>query len=137
MKAIFDLLSKFKSPWYYWHAGYKYQSLLILVACAAASWLLLGLSAGFDILLILILIVLDAVGLILLLVYLLLLRPYIPPILGDYVDNMAIWHFVLAAMSVVINRCVTYFIARKVFRLPSVNGFITSTEPGKSLKDTP
>jgi len=137
VKTIFDFLSQFKSPWYYWHAGYKYQSLFILFACAVVSWLVLGLSAGFDELLILMLVVLDAVGLILFLVYLLLLRPNIPAILGSFVDSMAIWHFFLAAISVVMNRCVTYFIARKVFRLSSVNGFSASIEPGKSLKDTP
>jgi hypothetical protein len=123
MKMNASYLSKFKSPWYYWYAGYKYKAVFILFACTLVSWFLLGLTAGFDIFLILFFLVLDAAGLILLLVYLLFLRPYIPEVFEGLLDGMAVWHFFLAAISIIINRCVTYFIACKVFKLPFDNGF--------------
>jgi len=137
VKISTDYLSKFKSPWYYWYAGYKSKAVVIIFACAAVSWLLLGLTAGFDVFLILILIALDVAGLILLLAYFLLLRPYIPDALGIFLDDLAMWHFIMAAVSVVINRLVTYFVACKVFKLDLVDKSNTVREPYDSINDAP
>ena len=138
MKFLSENLYKFKSPWYYWYVGYKKESILCFFASMIISWALVGIAADLSIVLIAIFLLLDSVGFVLSLFYILLLRQYIPSIVGDYFDEIIIWHFVIAFISsIFINRGITYLIAYKWFKLPVVNVFSVLKEPNKSLKVAP
>ena len=138
MKFLYENLYKFKSPWYYWYAGYKKESVICFFVCMVVSLFFLGVTTDFSPLLIAIFVLLDAAGFVLAAVYLLFFRQYFIDSIVHYFDPIVIQYFLIAFISsVVINRGVTYLIAYKLFKLPIVNGFSMLKEPNKSLKDAP
>ena len=124
-------LNRFKSPWFYWHTGYKaiavssvgLSALLMLVGFVVAA----GVSAWG----VVIAVLLDAVGLLLVVLYLLFLRAYIPDWIGLQANaDTFILHQLLVPMLVgfFVTRAITFFVA-KAFGHPHLTAKPTRGSP--------
>lgn len=107
-------MRKFKSPWYYWHTGHKVIALSSLTLSTLILWAVLG-SAGFSPWGILLALLLDAAGFWLALLYLLVLRPYVPAFssLQAQVDALIIYQFAIPMLlGFLLNRASSFLVAR-------------------------
>jgi len=108
-------MRKFKSPWYYWHTGHKVIALSSLTLSTLILWAVLGVSAGFSPWGILLALLLDAAGFWLALLYLLVLRPYVPAFSGlqEQVDALIIYQFAVPMLlGFLLNRASSFLVAR-------------------------
>jgi hypothetical protein len=119
-------IKRFKSPWYYWHTGQTGIAVISLGVSTLLLWLLFLMTAGFSIIGILLAVVLDTVGLVLAILYLIVFRAYLPEWMGLREDADAwilafiVWPFFL---SFFVNRLVTFGVA-------AVSGY--TGDPGRT-----
>ncbi|HPE61908.1 MAG: hypothetical protein KDI15_13470 [Thiothrix sp.] len=103
----------FRSYWYYWYTG---QPVVALVSMAGSFLLLfLGLVwlGGFSLWGVLLALVLDALGLVFVLIYVLVLRTFVPDLLVVQADFWVLNQFVLPAIAAFfVSRLVTGVVAR-------------------------
>jgi len=109
-------LRKFKSHWFYWHTGHKRIAIFSMIASALAQGLLLALAGGFTLSGILLAVLLDGVGFVLAVCYLLLLRPYLPEWIGlQHSADVFLVQVIVVPMliGVFINRIMSFVVARR------------------------
>ncbi len=117
-----QLIKKFKSPWYYWHTGQKKIALLSMLLSAGILWMGLGATVGFSIVGIILAVLLDGVGLGLALLYLIILRAYIPEWISlknnadILVMNILIWPLL---MGFFVSRISTFIVGKSTGKLPN------------------
>ncbi|MDQ5909469.1 MAG: hypothetical protein QG599_1564 [Pseudomonadota bacterium] len=115
MISAISFIKKFKSPWYYWHTGQKKIALLSMLLSAGILWIGLGATVGFSIAGIILAILLDGIGLGLALLYLIILRTYIPEWINlknnadALVMNILIWPLL---MGFFVSRISTFIVAK-------------------------
>lgn len=127
MKNIFDYSKKYKSHWYYWYTGQKITAALSMVISALIVWGVLFFIVGFSLPLVSLIVVLDAIGFWLVILYFFILRPYFPEFanIQDHVDSFVIYNLLATLlMSIFVNRVVTFLVAKRLGVLP--------VDPGKA-----
>lgn len=106
-------LLRFKSPWYYWHTGRRRVALISLLISVLVMAGLAALSSGLSLWALAPALVLDSLGVGLLLVYLFVIRGYLPDLAIDALDAFVSMEILLPLLlGVVITRCVTWGVAR-------------------------
>lgn len=108
-------LKKFKSHWFYWHTGHKRIAIFSMIASALAQGLLLALAGGFTLSGILLAVLMDGVGFVLAVFYLLLLRPYLPEWIGlQHSADVFLVQVIVAPMIIgfFLNRIMSFVVAR-------------------------
>lgn len=108
-------LKKFKSHWYYWHTGHKKIAIISMIVSILAQGLLLALAGGFALGGILLAVLLDGVGFILAIFYLLFLRPYLPEWIGlQHSADVFLIQMVIVPMLIgfFLNRIASFFVAK-------------------------
>lgn len=109
-------LKKFKSHWFYWHTGYRKIAVFSMIASALAQGLLLAIAGGFTLGGILLAVLLDGVGFVVAVFYLLLLRPYLPEWIGlQHSADIFLVQMVVLPMLVgfFLNRIMSFFVAKR------------------------
>ena len=122
MISAITFIKQFKSPWYYWHTGQKKIALLSMLLSAGILWMALGATVGFSIVGIILAILLDGIGLGLALLYLTILRAYIPEWINlknnadVLVMNILIWPLL---MGFFVSRISTFVVAKSTGKVPN------------------
>lgn len=105
----------FKSPWFYWHTGYPFIAITSVCLSALLMVAVFVAAAGFSVWGVIVAVLLDAVGLLLVALYLLFFRTHIPDFIGLQagVDRFVVQQL-LAPMLVgfFVTRAVTFFVAK-------------------------
>ncbi len=124
-------LKLFKSPWYYWHTGYKSIALLSIGCSAAIMALLMLLTTGFSLWGILLAIALDAAAFWLALAYLILRFTNSAWFgLQGYMDAFIIKQLLLPMLCGIFILRLCSFVVARLFKHPSVTNqplFLTTT----------
>lgn len=108
-------LNKFKSPWYYWHTGYKKIAIFSMVLSAAIMAVIMLLTTGFSLWGILLAVILDSTAFWLAVAYLLLLRDSATAWLGlqGYLDAFIIKQLLIPMLcGLFISRISSFLVAR-------------------------
>lgn len=108
-------MKRFKSPWFYWHTGQKRIALISLAMSGLVSGLVLILVAGCSAWSILLALLLDAAGLLVALVYVVVARWSIPAGFGlqAHIDTVVFELVLLPALvGFVLNRACAFLTAR-------------------------
>jgi len=71
-------LRRFRSHWYYWYTGHPWIAVLSVGVSTLILWVISGFITGFSLVGLLVIVLLDALGFWLAMLYLLLLRPLLP-----------------------------------------------------------
>ncbi|MFZ1386002.1 MAG: hypothetical protein WBP46_02240 [Thiolinea sp.] len=103
----------FRSHWYYWYTGKKKVAVLSM----ALSFLLLSLIFNglfsFSVWAVLLALLLDAVGFVVIAIYFISLRSFIPEALLTQTDSLVVHYFVLPiCIAFVLSRFVTFLVAK-------------------------
>ena len=112
----------FDSPWFYWYTGNKIIAIVSIILSTLVMWLLLFKVMDFSIIGVIIAVLLDVNGFLLIFMYLIFLRNYIPEVPSYYPDYL---HFreksdllvggiflKLVFFSFVVNRLSAFFVAK-------------------------
>ncbi|HAO32574.1 MAG TPA: hypothetical protein PLP22_03955 [Candidatus Competibacter sp.] len=114
-KARPSWLHRFKSPWFYWHTGYKAIAVSSMILSLLILWLGFAVVAGFSIWGVIVAVLLDALGLLLVVLYLGFFRAYIPDFIGlqTNADAFVIEQLLLPMLvGFFLTRAITFFVAR-------------------------
>jgi hypothetical protein len=103
----------FKSPWYYWHTGQRPVALASLLLSTLVMAGLVVVFSGLSVWAVAVSLLLDSVGLALLLVYIFVIRCYLPDLAIGPLDSFVSTELVLPLLlGIVITRTVTLGVAR-------------------------
>lgn len=103
----------FRSHWYYWYTGRKQVALISMALTLLLLTLVLNGFFSFSVWAILLALLLDAVGFIVIAIYLISLRTFIPLALVEQTDALVLDYFVLPiCITLVLSRMVTFLVAK-------------------------
>lgn len=103
----------FRSHWYYWYTGRKKVALISLALSLLLLTLILNGFFSFSVWAILLALLLDAVGFIVIVIYLISLRAFIPLALVEQTDALVLDYFVLPiCIAFILSRFVTFLVAK-------------------------
>ncbi len=117
MKVIYNFFNRFRSHWYYWYTGQKISAITSVAISTLIVWGSLAFIVGFSLPLVLLIVILDALGFWLVLLYLFILRPYLPEFanIQGQMDSFVIYNLLATFLvSLIANRAITYLIARRL-----------------------
>jgi hypothetical protein len=106
-------MQRFHSHWYYWYTGRKKVALISMGLNFLLLTLILNGLFSFSVWAICLALLLDAVGFIVIAIYMISLRAFIPLALVEQTDTLVLNYFVLPiCIAFVLSRFVTFLVAR-------------------------
>lgn len=103
----------FRSHWYYWYTGKKKVAVLSIVLSFCLLALIFHGLFSFSVWAVLLALLLDAVGFVVIAIYLVSLRSFVPEALLTQTDSLVVHYFVLPiCIAFVLSRFVTFLVAK-------------------------
>lgn len=101
-----------KSYWYYWYTGNKTVAVISMISSAALTGLVLALSIGFSLWGIMLAVLLDAVGFLVILIYV-AVRSDLPSLVLEQTDAFMLDQFVIPlCIAFLLGRLITFWVAK-------------------------
>jgi len=102
-----------KSYWYYWHTGNKPVAVISMILSAAVTGVVLALSVGFSMWGIILAVLLDAVGFLVILIYV-IVRGYLPDLILEQADAFVLYQLVIpVCIAFLVGRLITGWVAKR------------------------
>lgn len=110
----------FKSPWFYWHTGHRGIAIISLLASTLMLWIGLWITTGFSVAGVILAVILDTIGFWLALIYLLVLRSYLPELIGlkAAADLLMLKQFIWPLLAGFFSNRICSFIVAKICGYP-------------------
>lgn len=103
----------FRSYWYYWYTGRKVVAVLSMVLNFAILTLILNGFFNFSIWSVLLALLLDAVGFLVIAIYFISLRSFIPQALLTQTDSLVTYYLIVPiCVAFIMSRFVTFLVAK-------------------------
>lgn len=103
----------FPSHWYYWYTGKKKVAVISMALSFILLTLILNGLFNFSVWSVLLALLLDAVGLVVIAIYLISLRSFIPDALLIQTDALVVHYFLVPiCLALILNRFVTFLVAK-------------------------
>ncbi|SEB10658.1 hypothetical protein SAMN05660964_03577 [Thiothrix caldifontis] len=101
-----------KSYWYYWHTGNKPVAVISMILSAAVTGVVLALSVGFSIWAIILAVLLDSIGFLVILIYV-IVRGYFPSLMLEQADAFVLYQLMIpVCIAFLAGRLITFWVAK-------------------------